>query len=124
MFGYLSGQDGAILPAQDCPFCSCNKTSLKSKWVHESFLSQNIFRDSKKFFCDLSVRMELENKRKPKASMRMKTKKAKMLMTFKITFCNKNWMDSTIHWINHYPLDNSIIDFACVYPLDSLLFGG
>ena len=33
-------------PAQDCPFCSRNNISPKSKWVHESFLSQNIFRDS------------------------------------------------------------------------------
>ena len=29
--------------------------------VHENFLSQNIFRDSKKIFCDFSVGMELEN---------------------------------------------------------------
>ena len=28
--------------------------------VHESFLSQNIFRDSEKIFCDLFVGMELE----------------------------------------------------------------
>ena len=27
-------------------------------------------------------------------------------------------LDSAIHWINHYPLDNSI-GFATVYPLDS-----
>ena len=27
-------------------------------------------------------------------------------------------LDSAIHWINHYPLDNSI-GFASVYPLDS-----
>ena len=32
-------------------------------------------------------------------------------------------LDSTIHWINHYPLDNSI-GFASVYPLDSDLSGG
>ena len=31
--------------------------------VHESFLSQNIFRDSKKIFCDFSVGMELENEK-------------------------------------------------------------
>ena len=31
--------------------------------------------------------------------------------------------DSAIHWINHYPLDNSI-GFARVYPLDSDLSGG
>ena len=32
-------------------------------------------------------------------------------------------LDSTIHWINHYPLDNSI-GFASVYPPDSDLSGG
>ena len=32
-------------------------------------------------------------------------------------------MDSAIHWINRYPLDNSI-GFASVYPLDSDLSGG
>ena len=30
-------------------------------------------------------------------------------------------VDSAIHWINQYPLDNSI-GFASVYPLDSDLF--
>ena len=61
MIGYPRGQDGGILPARDCAFCSRNKISPKSKQVHESFLSQNIFRDSKKIFCDFSVGMELEN---------------------------------------------------------------
>ena len=32
-------------------------------------------------------------------------------------------LDSAIHWINHYPLDNSI-GFASVYRLDSNLSGG
>ena len=32
-------------------------------------------------------------------------------------------LDSAIHWINHYPLDNSI-GFASVCPLDSDLSGG
>ena len=32
-------------------------------------------------------------------------------------------MDSAIHRINHYPLDNSI-GFACVYSVDSDLPGG
>ena len=32
-------------------------------------------------------------------------------------------LDSVIHWINHYPLDNSI-GFASVYPLDNELSGG
>ena len=61
LIGYPSEQAGAILPSPDCPFCSRNNISLKSKRVQESFLSQNIFRDSRKIFCDFSVRMELEN---------------------------------------------------------------
>ena len=32
-------------------------------------------------------------------------------------------LDSAIHWINHYLLDNSI-GFTSVYPLDSYLSGG
>ena len=32
-------------------------------------------------------------------------------------------LDSAIHWINHYPLDNSI-SFASVYLLDSDLSAG
>ena len=63
MIGYPSGQDGATLPARDFPFCSRNKISPKSKRVAESFLSQSIFSDSKKIFCDLSDGMELENER-------------------------------------------------------------
>ena len=45
-----------MLPAWDRLSASCNKISTKSKRVHESFLSQNIF-------CDFSVRMELENEK-------------------------------------------------------------
>ena len=56
-------QEGAILPARDCPFCSRNNISPKFKRVHESFLSQNISRESKKIFCGFSVRMELENEK-------------------------------------------------------------
>ena len=60
LIGYPSGQDEAILPARDCPYCSRNNISPKFMRVHESFLSQNIFRDSEKIFCDLFVGMELE----------------------------------------------------------------
>ena len=49
------GQDGAILPAQYCPFCSRNSISPKSKRVQERFLSQNIFHDSKRIFCNFPV---------------------------------------------------------------------
>ena len=31
--------------------------------MHESFLSQNIFHDSKRIFCDFSVGLELENEK-------------------------------------------------------------
>jgi len=37
-----------------------------SKWVHKSFLSQNIFCDTKKISCDFSVGMELENQKNQK----------------------------------------------------------
>ena len=63
LIGYPSGQDGAILPARIARFVPANKISPKFKRVHESFLSQNIFRDSKRIFCDLFVEMELENKK-------------------------------------------------------------
>ena len=44
-------------------------------------------------------------------------------MTAKLLAPVVQTLDSTIHWINHYPLDNSI-GFASVYPLDSDLSGG
>ena len=44
-------------------FVPANKISPKFKRVHESFLSQNIFRDSKKIFCDLFVGTELEKEK-------------------------------------------------------------
>ena len=50
-------------------FVPANKISPKFKdfkRVHESFLSQNIFRDSKKIFCDLFVGMELGNEKTEK----------------------------------------------------------
>ena len=59
------GQDGAILPARDCPFCSRNSISPKSKRVHERLLSQNIFLDSKKIFCGFHVR----ETRKPRGAI-------------------------------------------------------
>ena len=73
---------------QYCPpgtarFVPANKISPVR--VHESFLSPKLFSAKvKRFFCVFSVFMEPE-----KASTRMKTKKTKMLMSFKNTFCNK-----------------------------------
>ena len=52
-----------LLPPGIVRFVPANKISPKFERVHESFLSQNIFRDSKKIFCDLFVRMELENEK-------------------------------------------------------------
>ena len=61
------------LPARDCPFCSRNNISPKFKQVHKSFLSQNIFRDSKKIFCDFSVRTELEKRENRNAPLLLHT---------------------------------------------------
>ena len=53
------------IPRSD--WLSRNNISPQSKWVHESFLPQNIVHDSKKVFCDSSVGMELEKEKlKPK----------------------------------------------------------
>ena len=50
-------------PPRIARFAPANKISPKFKRVHGSFLSQNIFRDSKKIFCDLFVEMELEKEK-------------------------------------------------------------
>ena len=64
LIGYPSGQDRPILSARDCPFCSRNKISPKSKQVHESFLLQNIFSvEVKRFSVIFFVGMELENEK-------------------------------------------------------------
>ena len=46
--------------------CARDDISLRAKQVDESFLWQNVFRDSKNFFSDFSVGMKLET-RKPNA---------------------------------------------------------
>ena len=43
------------------PLTTLRQGFPRSKQVHDSFLSQTIFCDSKKIFCDFSVRLELEN---------------------------------------------------------------
>ena len=71
-------------PPGTARFVPANKISPKFKRVHESFLSLKLFSAKvKRFF--FSVFMEQE-----KASTRMKTKKTKMLISFKNTFCSKN----------------------------------
>ena len=67
-------------------FVPANKISPKFMRVHESFLSLKLLSAKVKgFFCDFSVVKEPE-----KASTRMKTKKTKMLISFKNTFGSKN----------------------------------
>lgn len=65
------------------------KISLKSKQVHESFLLQNIFSDSWKTFCDLSVKIEPENKKHESGNKNENKKKAKMLTSSRIHFATK-----------------------------------
>ena len=73
-------------PPGTARFVHANKISPNFKQVHISFLSPKLFfAKVKRFFSDFSVFMGPE-----KASARMKTKKTKMLMSFKNTFCNKN----------------------------------
>ena len=61
----VSGQDGVILPARDCPFCSRNKISPKSKRVHETVSFHKTFSVAVKRFDDKS---ESVNKNKTKES--------------------------------------------------------
>lgn len=39
LIGYTSGQDGAVMPAQDCPPCSCKKNVFWSRITKVSFSS-------------------------------------------------------------------------------------
>ena len=48
MIAYPSGQDGAILPARDCPFCSHNNISPNSKRMPKVFYSRSIKKQHKK----------------------------------------------------------------------------
>ena len=70
LIGYPSGQDGAILPARDCPFRSRKQNFAKVQESARKFsFAEIIFCQGKKIFCVFSVFMEPE-----KASTRMKTK--------------------------------------------------
>ena len=51
MIGYPRSQGGAILPVREGLFCSRNNVSPKFKRVHDSFISQIIFRDTTTFAC-------------------------------------------------------------------------
>ena len=60
--GYPSGQDGAILPARDCPFCS-RITFRRSRSGYTEVFFRKIFSVTAKGFSviSLSGSMELEN---------------------------------------------------------------
>ena len=58
-----AGKMERYCPPEIARFVPASKISPKFKRVHESFLSQNIFRDRKNIFCDFSVGMELENEK-------------------------------------------------------------
>ena len=104
LIGYPSGQDGAILPARDGPFHS-HKVQA-SAW--EFSFAEIIFCQGKKMFCVFSVFMEPE-----KASTRIKTKKTKMLISFKTTFCDKN--RQTQKYVLNCNQSNDCI--FCIYPI-------
>ena len=65
MASSASGQDDQIPHCDSLPhpFSSRNMILPKSELVHESFLSQNILRGSKKIFCQFSVGTEQENEK-------------------------------------------------------------
>ena len=66
-------------------YVPANKISPKFKQVYESFLSLKLLSAKVKRLFVISVFMEPE-----KVSTRMKTKKTKMLISFKNTFCSKH----------------------------------
>ena len=73
-------------------FVPANKISLKFKRVHESFLSQNIFRDSKKIFCDLFVGMELETQKENSANIQPSWPRAwSIIYTYYSIWYGKIW---------------------------------
>ena len=112
-----------LLPQRYCPpgtarFIPTNKISPKFKQVHEGFLSPKLFSAKVKrlFVISLSL-MEPE-----KASTRMKTKKTKMLMSFKHTFCNKNrqtrkFVLNLKIWNLNLKCNQSNDCIFCIYPI-------
>ena len=72
-------------PPGTARFVPGNKISPKFKRVHESFLSLKLLSAKVKRLFVISLSLEPE-----KVSTRMKTKKTKMLISFKNTFCSKN----------------------------------
>ena len=80
-----AGKMERYCPPGTARFVPANKISPKFKRVHESFLSLKLLSVKVKRFFVIFFFMEPE-----KASTRMKTKKTKMLINFKNTFCKLN----------------------------------
>ena len=105
LIGYPSGQDGPILPAQGCLFCSRNKISPK----HESFLLQNTFRGRKKIFCDFSVGMELGNEKTDSVNENENITFAYNWLPFQCSKINKSKISFSVFFM---PYNKSFIDQA------------
>ena len=91
-----AGKMERYYPPGTARFVPANKISPKFKRVHESFVSLKLLSVKVKRFFVIFFFMEPE-----KALTRMKTKKTKMLINFKNTFCSKNWQikHKSLFWI-------------------------
>ena len=113
-----AGKKERYCPPGTARFVHANKISLEFKQVHISFLSPKLFfAKVKRFFSDFSVFMGPE-----KASTRMKTKKTKMLMSFKNKFCNKNRQTQKFVlnlkiWNLNFKCNRSTDCIFCIYPI-------
>ena len=75
-------------PPGPARFVPANKNFAKVQASARKFsVAEITFCEGKKIFCDFSAFMESE---KASTRSRMKTKKTKMLISFKNTFCSKN----------------------------------
>ena len=111
LIGYPSRQDEQYCPPRTSRFVPANKILPKFKQVHESFLSLKLLSAKVKRFVVISPSLWNQKTGKPKASMRMKTKKTKMLMCLKNMFCNKQ-VRQPFFSVLFMPYNISIIDQA------------
>ena len=111
LIGYPSRQDERYCPPGTACFVPANKIFPKFKQVHESFLLLKLLSAKVKRFFVLSVSLWNQKTGKPKASMRMKTKKTKMLICLKNMFCNKQVRQSFFS-VLFMPYNKSVIDQA------------
>ena len=111
LIGYPSRQDERYCPPGTARFVPANKILPKFKQVHGSFLSLKLLSAKVKRFFVISLPLWNKKTGKPKAPMRMKTKKTKMLICLKNTFCNKQVRQSFFSML-FMPYNKSIIDQA------------